>query len=237
MELLQKACSEMDLSITEEMQNKFLIYKDLLLEWNKKVNLTAIISEPEVILKHFADSLTLLTLKELDSKDLKIIDVGTGAGFPSVPIKILRDDFTLTLVDSLNKRVSFLNELTQELSLTKVECIHSRAEDLGKNENYREKYNICVSRAVSNMSTLVEYCLPFVEVGGKFIALKGNSVKEEISTANKAIMELGGEVTDIKPIKIPFTDIEHMLVIISKLYATPRAYPRKANQIQKKPIL
>ena len=238
MELLREGCEQIGIELTEKMCKQFKDYKEIMLEWNKKVNLTAITDEKEIVTKHFIDSLTLLTTDEFQAANLKIIDVGTGAGFPAIPLRIVKEDIKqLTLLDSLNKRIVFLQELVDKLELSNVESIHSRAEDLGRSENYREQYDICISRAVANMAVLAEYCLPFVKVGGKFISLKGNSIKEEISAANKAISILGGEVSSIKTVKIPFSDIEHTLVIISKLNESPSIYPRKSGKAIKNPIL
>ena len=236
MKLLKEASKEIGLEITEEMCNDFFQYKEMLLEWNEKINLTSITEEREIILKHFVDSVSVLTLEEFKIENLKIIDVGTGAGFPAIPIKIMRRDINMTLLDSLNKRLSFLNNVIENLNFSDIECIHSRAEDLAKKTEYRETFDICVSRAVANLSALTEYCLPYVKLGGSFIAFKGNNVTEETHDASNAISVLGGKITNIKKIKIPFTDISHTLVVITKICETPNIYPRKSNQITKKPI-
>lgn len=232
--LLKNACEELKINITEEQIEKFMKYKDILLNWNENINLTAITEESEIILKHFVDSLTPLIFRNFEKT--KIIDVGTGAGFPALPIKIFSSSSNVTLLDSLNKRINFLKEVSNSLSIENVSFIHSRAEDSGQNSIFREKFDFCISRAVANLSVLAEYDLPFVKIGGEFIALKGNTVEEEILTAKNAIKILGGEISDIKTVKIPFTEINHKLVFIKKLRQTPNKYPRKAGKISKNPI-
>lgn len=232
--LLKNACYELELNITDEQIENFFIYKKTLLEWNENINLTAITDDREIILKHFIDCLTIAKFRNFDNKS--IIDVGTGAGFPGIPIKIFFKECNMTLLDSLNKRINFLKEVSQNTGLKNINFVHSRAEDAGQNKDFREKFDFCVSRAVANLSILAEYDLPFVKVGGEFIALKGPSVDEEISEAENCIKILGGEITDIKTISIPFSDIKHKLVFIQKLRQTPKQYPRKAGKISKSPI-
>ncbi len=231
-ELLANAASEMGIPISESQVTQFKIYMELLLEWNEKVNLTAITAPADIILKHFVDSMTVLPYVNGGT----MIDVGTGAGFPGVPIKIMAPDIKLTLMDSLNKRVNFLNELVHKLGITSVECVHNRAEDAAR-ERFRENYDVVVSRAVANLSSLAEYCLPFAKIGGKFISMKGPDAKDEITAAKKAVYELGGEITEHKTVKIPFSDMNHSLIIISKVRHTPDKYPRKAIKIAKNPIM
>ena len=234
-DLLSQAAQQMNISLEEKQLQQFLRYKELLLEWNEKMNLTAITDEREIILKHFIDCISILSVYTPNAK-ATLIDVGTGAGFPGVPLKIAIPSLKVTLLDSLNKRINFLKELTENLELQNIQCIHSRAEEAGKNKLYREKYDICVSRAVANLATLSEYCLPFVKVGGEFIALKGPDVEEELNSSKKAIKTLGGEITDVKVISIPFTDINHSIVMIKKVRQTPSQYPRKAGTASKEPI-
>lgn len=233
--LLVDACAQMGIELSTEQTKQFLEYKDLLLEWNEKMNLTAITEGREVILKHFVDSLTLLPCVKVQGKS--VIDVGTGAGFPGIPVKIAAPDVKLTLLDSLNKRIKFLEEVCNKLGLKDVDCIHSRAEDGGRNKALREKFDICVSRAVANLSVLSEYDLPFVKVGGQLIALKGPTGYEEAEVAKKAIKQLGGEISDIKEIELPYTDIKHTIIFINKIKQTPTKFPRKAGTITKDPII
>lgn len=234
-ELLAESCKKINIELTEKQIKQFMDYKDMLLEWNEKFNLTAITDEREIILKHFVDCLAISAGAELAGK--KIIDVGTGAGFPGVPVKIAFTDTQMTLLDSLNKRITFLEELKNKLGLENVTCIHSRAEDGGADKNLREGFDLCISRAVANLAVLSEYCLPFVKVGGCFISMKGPDVKDELNESEKAIKVLGGEVKEVKLINIPETDINHSLIIIKKIKPTPSKYPRKAGKAKKEPIM
>lgn len=235
-ELLEQACNDLGIRLNKEQIETFMLYKKLLLEWNeKKANLTSITDEREIILKHFVDCLAITTVYDIKA-DTKIIDVGTGAGFPGVPLKIVYPDIKVTLLDSLNKRILFLQYLQNELELKDVDCIHSRAEDLGQNKLYREKYDLCASRAVANLSVLAEYCLPFVSIGGSFISFKGADIEDELNQSKTAIKKLGGEIQDVKTIQIPFSDITHSIITIKKLRQTPTPYPRKAGTISKQPI-
>lgn len=232
-ENLIKECENINLEISLEDANKFYKYMELLLEWNKKINLTAITEENEVIIKHFIDSLTIYKyLNEAKS----IIDVGTGAGFPGIPIKILNKEIDITLMDSLNKRINFLNEVVKNLNLERISCIHSRAEELGRDKKFREKYDVAVSRAVANMSTLVEYLLPFVKVGGMCICMKGSSIDEELKESEKAIKMIGGKVEKVEKIILPNSDYERNIVIIRKINNTNSKFPRKAGIPKKEPI-
>lgn len=235
-ELLKNACFEIGIDIDEKQTEMFFKYKEMLLEWNEKMNLTAITEEREIILKHFVDSISFLGKTGFDIKNKSVIDVGTGAGFPGIPVKIICPDIKLTLMDSLMKRVKFLEALIGELVFDDVSCVHMRAEEGGKNKDYREKFDVCVSRAVANLTVLSEYCLPFVKQGGMFISMKGPSVETELSEAEKAIKLFGGEVFDIKTVNIPFSDINHLMIFIKKLRQTPSKYPRNFGQINKNPI-
>lgn len=232
--LLKNACNELNLKIDDNQIDEFLKYKQLLLEWNEKINLTAITDDKEIILKHFVDCLTVC--KFIDFNNKTFIDVGTGAGFPALPIKIFCKSSAPTLLDSLNKRINFLKTVGNELNLQNITYVHSRAEDAGQDISFREKYDFCVSRAVANLSVLAEFDLPFVKVGGYFIALKGPLLDNEIIDANKAITTLGGIIEKVETIKIPFTHIEHKLVFIKKLRQTPKQYPRKAGKVSRNPI-
>lgn len=234
--LLVNSATNIGIDIDISMVNQFMQYKDLLLYWNNNINLTSIIEEKEIILKHFIDSIS--PLKYLDTKgDLSIIDVGTGAGFPGVPIKIVKPNYNVTLLDSLNKRIKFLDIVIKDLKLKNIYSIHGRAEDYGKKEDLREKFDIAVSRAVSNLATLCEYNLPFVKLGGTFISFKGPEINSEIKDAYKAIKALGGIVDDIKYVNIPETDIKHSLIFITKVSQTSFKYPRSLSKIKRNPII
>ena len=221
------------MGIDELKSKKFEKYKDLLLEWNNKINLTAITDEKEIILKHFIDSCTILKYIE---NNQKIIDIGTGAGFPGIPLKIMNETLDITLVDSLNKRINFLNEVIKELELKDIKAIHSRAEDLGRDNNYREKYNVATSRAVANLSTLLEYLMPFVKVGGICICMKGPNIEEELNEAKNAIKELSGKIEEVYNFKLPNSDIERNIIIVRKIDKIKLKYPRKAGIPAKEPI-
>ena len=221
------------MGIDELKSKKFEKYKDLLLEWNNKINLTAITDEKEIILKHFIDSCTILKYIE---NNQKIIDIGTGAGFPGIPLKIMNETLDITLVDSLNKRINFLNEVIKELELKDIKAIHSRAEDLGRDNNYREKYDVATSRAVANLSTLLEYLMPFVKVGGICICMKGPNIEEELNEAKNAIKELSGKIEEVYNFKLPNSDIERNIIIVRKIDKIKLKYPRKAGIPAKEPI-
>ncbi len=230
---LEEKLKLIDINISETEIENFKIYMELLLEWNEKINLTAITNEDDMILKHFIDS---LTIKKYMSENEKIIDIGTGAGFPGIPLAIMNKNNEITLMDSLNKRIVFLNDVIDKLKLTNVKAIHSRAEELARNKTYREKYDVAVSRAVANLSTLVEYMLPFVSVGGKSICMKGPNIEEELKNAKNAIKELGGEIIKIENFKLPESDNERNIVIIKKIKETSSKYPRKSGTPSKEPI-
>lgn len=234
-ELMKNSSEKEELIFDETKYNQFIKYKDLLKEWNEKINLTAITEDEDIIKKHFIDCIKIFKFRELHNLR-NIIDVGTGAGFPGLPIKIVKPEIKVTLLDSLNKRINFLNEVVRELNLKDVETIHSRAEDGARQKNLRENFDAVVSRAVANMQVLSEFCLPYVKVGGYLIALKGPAIEEEISNAKSAIATLGGKIEEIIPVEIEDTDLKHNLVVISKIKETPAVYPRKAGTITKKPL-
>lgn len=223
-----------DNQIEKTAIDNFQIYYEMLIDWNEKINLTAITEENDVAIKHFLDSLN--AAKGMVKPGMKVIDVGTGAGFPGLPVKIANPKIELTLVDSLNKRINFLNEVISSLGLDGVNTVHSRAEDLGVNKDYREKYDMCVSRAVSNLTTLCELCLPFVKVGGYFVSLKGPKAEEEIKEANRAISLLGGEFERMENYDLSDTELNHNIVVIKKISHTPTKYPRKAPKPSKEPL-
>lgn len=219
--------------LSDKQENQFEKYMKLLVEWNEKVNLTAITEHDDIILKHFVDS---LTIEKYINNGASVIDVGTGAGFPGIPLKIYNESLDVTLLDSLNKRINFLNEVIKELDLEKIKTIHLRAEDGGKDEMLREKFDVATSRAVANLSTLSEYLLPFVKVGGEAICMKGPNVEDELKDAKKAIKILGGEVEKNEKIVLPNSDIERNIIIIKKVKPTPKSFPRKAGTPSKAPI-
>ena len=223
----------LNLDLTSEQHHKFCDYEELLLEWNKKINLTSITDDHDIWIKHFVDSCTISKyIKENDC----IIDVGTGAGFPSLPLKIINPKIKLTLLDSLNKRINFLRTICEQLMLENVDFVHGRAEDIAQNCEYREKYDVATARAVANMSTLCEYCLPFVKKGGIFICMKAGNCKEEIDSAKNAIKKLGGIIEKIEYFTLPNSDFDRTIIIIKKLDSTPKLYPRTAGIPSKKPL-
>lgn len=231
----EKNLDQLNIILSDKQINQFIAYYELLVEWNSFMNLTAITEFDQVIKKHFLDSLALVKAYDL-SKESSIIDIGTGAGFPGVPLKIAFPHLKITLLDSLNKRIKFLNEVKDKLALANLETLHGRAEDFAKPEKLREKYDLCVSRAVANLSTLSELCLPYVKVGGRFISYKSEKIKEESIAAKKAIGILGGEVE--KQVEFTFSDEElyRNLFVIKKIKSTPKKYPRKAGLPGKEPI-
>ncbi|MBQ7901300.1 MAG: 16S rRNA (guanine(527)-N(7))-methyltransferase RsmG [Clostridia bacterium] len=223
-------------NIPEQQCNMFAAYYKLLVEWNEKINLTAITGEEDVAYKHFIDCISIFKSGVI-ADGAKIIDVGTGAGFPGLPMKIYNNSLEVTLVDSLNKRLNFLTEVTDTLGLHNVRCVHGRAEDLGHNKLYREQFDICASRAVANLATLCELCLPFVKVGGYLAALKGPKADEEIAQAQKALKLLGGKVEKVINYSIADTDYDHNIVLIKKISAISAKYPRKAPKPSKEPLV
>lgn len=229
---MKSLSSNINIEMTENKIEKFYIYMTQLLEWNKKMNLTAIEDEDEIILKHFIDS---LTINEYIKDAKSMIDIGTGAGFPGIPIAIINNNINITLLDSLNKRINFLNNIIQKLELNNVIAIHGRAEDIAKLETYREKFDIVTSRAVAPFNILLEYMLPFNKVNGKSISMKGSNI-EEIENSNKALNELGGKIESIEKINLPKTDVQRNIIIIEKIKKTPDKYPRKAGIPKKEPL-
>ncbi len=228
---ISRMFSENGITLTEKQAEQFEIYLNFLLEYNEKVNLTAVTDEDEVILKHFVDS---CLGADLIKPNARCADIGTGAGFPGVPLAILREDISVLLIDALNKRLVFLNELKQKLGLTNVETLHSRSEDAGQNPKFRQKYDYAFSRAVARMNVLLEYDLPFVKCGGSMLAWKGPQVFEELDEAKNAVTLLGGKIKEVH--KQTLQGADHYVVEIQKVKDTPNKYPRQAGLIKKKPL-
>lgn len=224
---------EIGIELSDEQLEQFLTYYEMLIEKNKVMNLTAITDFDEVLEKHFEDSLSLIQAVDLE-KSQAVIDLGTGAGFPGIPLKIAFPNLQITLADSLNKRILFLDDVIRELGLVGIDTVHGRAEDLAKNSDYREKFDLCVSRAVANLSTLSEYCLPFVKIGGKFISYKAGECDEEVAASKSSVFLLGGKISDIK--KFELGESGRAFVIIDKVSGTPKKYPRKAGTPSKDPL-
>ncbi len=237
--LFEKGLEELSISLSQEQKRQFVTYYEYLIEKNKVMNLTAITEYEEVIVKHFLDSLSIVKAGCFEQNALNgksVIDIGTGAGFPGIPLKIAFPQLKITLLDSLNKRVNFLNEVIEMLGLSKVEAVHGRAEDYAKQKEYRECFDFCVSRAVANLSTLSEYCIPFVKEGGCFISYKSGKIDEELSQAGNAVKVLGGKVLDVVKFPLMGTDMDRSFVIIKKTRPTAKKYPRKAGLPSKEPL-
>lgn len=229
---LEIKAKQIEIELTKEQIEKYYNYMNLLLEWNEKINLTAIIDPKEIILKHFVDS---LTIAKYIKDDEKLIDVGTGAGFPGIPLSIVKENTDIVLLDSLNKRINFLEEVKENLKLENITTIHGRAEEFGKNKKERETYDIATSRAVAPLNILLEYLLPLVKVGGKAICMKGSNI-EEIENAKNALEILGGKIEKIEEITLPNSDIKRNIIIVKKVKNTPSKYPRKPGTPSKEPI-
>ncbi len=234
-EYMKSCAMEMGIELDEISYGKFIKYSEMLIDWNSRINLTAITDMDGIVKKHFIDSLKIFEFSKLKNAR-KVIDVGTGAGFPGIPMKIVNDQFEMTLLDSLNKRIEYLKEVCKELELRNVNFVHARAEDGAKMPEHREKYDIAVSRAVANMAVLSELCLPFVRQGGYFIALKGPGVETELNESKKAITEMGGKLLEVINVTIKDTDLNHNIVVVEKIGKTPLKYPRQAGLVSKKPI-
>ncbi len=232
----RESAFELGVELSEVQVEQFFNYYELLIEKNKVMNLTAITELDEVLKKHFLDSISLAKVVDL-KQNLSILDLGTGAGFPGIPLKIAFPQLEIYLVDSLNKRVLFLQEIIQKLNLDKIKAVHGRAEELARKKEYREVFDLCVSRAVANLSTLSEYCIPFVKVGGSFISYKANEVEKEVEEAKKALFLLGGKCTGVEQFLLPGTDIKRSFVMIEKEKKTPKTYPRKAGTPGKHPLV
>ena len=234
-ELMREELSEFSIKLSEHQLHQFYQYFELLVEWNKVMNLTAITELEDVVTKHFVDSLSLVKAVS-DLSDEKILDMGTGAGFPGIPLKIAFPELKITLLDSLNKRINFLNEVIGQLQLGEIQAVHGRAEDYGRDKLYREQYDYCVSRAVANLSTLSEYCMPYVKIGGAFIPYKSGKIEEELNQAKGAVKLLGGKIEEVVTFVLPKTDVERSFVIVRKTEGTSKKYPRKAGLPSKEPL-
>jgi 16S rRNA (guanine527-N7)-methyltransferase len=234
-DMLKKGASIYGIELNEVQIEQFLKYKELLKEWNEKINLTAITDDFGIINKHFIDSISILKSGVI-KEGMRIIDVGTGAGFPGIPLKIIMPSLNVVLLDSLNKRINYLNNVIRELELEGIEAIHGRAEDFARKKEYREQFDIATARAVANMTVLSEYCIPYVKISGYFIAMKGPSADEELREAKNAIGTLGGKFKEIVETEILGDEFKHKLIVVEKVNSTLEKYPRKAGQIEKKPI-
>ena len=229
--------SKHNFELTDKQKQQFKLYFKMLIEVNEHVNLTRITEEDEVYLKHFYDSIThLFTFGAVFKDGATLCDVGAGAGFPSIPLKILKPGLKVTIVDSLQKRLNFLKDLISELGLTDVELVHGRAEDVGQNKLYRERFDIVTARAVARMSVLSEYCLPLVKKGGYFVALKGPKAEDELDDGKKALEVLGGKLIKDEELTLPESEEERTLVLVQKVKSTPKKYPRQAGTPRRKPI-
>lgn len=233
---IKEGFSQLDYQLTDRQADQFYRYYEMLVETNKVMNLTAITDFPDVLVKHFIDSGALMKTVEMENVR-RLIDIGTGAGFPGIPLKILFPHLQVTLLDSLNKRIRFLQQVVEDLGLKEVRLLHGRAEDYAHQKEYRERYDLCVSRAVANLSTLSEYCIPYITKEGLFVSYKSGKITDELEQAGYAIKELGCAVAETTEFFLPNTDIERMFVIIRKINSTPGKYPRKAGLPGKEPLL
>ena len=235
--LMRQGAKELSVELSGSQMDGFYRYYELLTEWNKVMNLTAITELHEVVTKHFLDSLSLVkAVSAGELEEARILDLGTGAGFPGIPLKIAFPDMKVTLLDSLNKRIRFLQQVVSELNLSEVEAVHGRAEDYGRQREFRENYDFCVSRAVANFSTLAEYCLPFVRKGGYFISYKSSDVEKELEAGDKALKGLGGRLETVVDFYLPGSQMYRKLVKVKKEKNTPEKYPRKAGLPGKEPL-
>ena len=229
-------CNDKGIELKEEQLSMLSSFYEMLVEKNKFMNLTGITEWDDVVLRHYIDSISISEIMNLNDFRGKVLDLGTGAGFPGIPLKIIFPNLQITLFDSLNKRIRFLQEVIDELELKNIEAIHGRAEEFGKDSDYREQYDLVVSRAVANIATLSEYCLPFVKVGGSFISYKTDSIEEEISNSGKAVSILGGKIERVEHFTLPNTDMERSLLQIKKIKTTGKKFPRKAGLPSKEPL-
>lgn len=235
LEKFKSGLNKLEIDLSEQQIQQFLDYYEMLIEKNKVMNLTAITEFEDVVEKHFLDSLSLVQQIDLQ-QELQVLDLGTGAGFPGIPLKIAFPKLNIVLMDSLNKRINFLNEVIEALKLENIAAVHGRAEEMARKPEYREKFDLCVSRAVANLASLSEYCLPFVTQGGAFISYKSGEIEEEVTQSKKAVFLLGGKIESVKKFRLVETDAERSFVQIRKVKKTPKTYPRKAGTPSKNPI-
>ena len=233
---LVDGCRQLNIELSDEQIRQFICYYEMMTEKNKVMNLTAITEWEEVLTRHFLDSLLVCRVVDLSGKSLTVLDLGTGAGFPGIPLKIAFPQLRVTLADSLNKRIVFLNEVIEALQLKEISAVHARAEELGHRKEYREKYDLVVSRAVANLSSLSEYCIPFVKTGGRFISYKSTNIDTEYQDSKRAFSILGGRSEGVKILPLPETDLERSFVIVDKVKDTPLKYPRKAGTPSREPL-
>ena len=231
--LLFQYAKKLEIVLSENYVKKFYEYMLLLLEWNEKINLTSITDEKDIVLKHFVDSITIC---KYIPKNAKLLDVGTGAGFPGIPVKIVRDDIEVVLLDSLNKRILFLDDVIDKLDMKNIQAVHGRAEEFGRNKDFRQSFDVVTSRAVANMAVLSEYLIPFSKLGGKCVIMKGSDFEEELNNSKKAIKVLGGKINSVDEFVLPASDMKRTIVVVDKIGDTPKQYPRKAGTPAKKPI-
>ena len=231
--ILKEQAEKIQINLNDEQISRFHTYMNMLLEWNEKMNLTAITEPKEIILKHFIDS---LTINKYIDQNVNIIDIGTGAGFPGIPIKIIRDDLDITLMDSLNKRINFLNQVIEKNNLKEIKTIHARAEELARNKQFREKFSIATSRAVAPLNVLLEYMLPFVKVGGYCVCMKGSNIDDEIKNAEKALKVLNGKIEKIETFYLPESEFGRNIILVKKIGNIPAKFPRKAGTPSKEPL-
>lgn len=234
-QILEQKLGELGIKQDQNQLERFHKFYQLLIEWNKVMNLTGITEYEDVVEKHFVDSLSIIKAVDL-SRIHTVIDVGTGAGFPGIPLKIAFPHLRVVLLDSLNKRIKFLDGVISQLGLTEIRTIHGRAEEYARKEEYREQFDLCVSRAVANLSTLSEYCLPYIQVGGIFVPYKSGEIDDEVEQSKKAVRILGGNIKDVMKFELPGTDIHRSFVLIHKEQHTQKKYPRKAGIPAKEPL-
>lgn len=231
----RESLKEIGIELTGEQEQQFIKYYEILVEWNKVMNLTGITEFDEVLEKHFLDSVSLIRVMDLNEKKY-VLDLGTGAGFPGVPLKIAFPELEIVLMDSLNKRINFLNEVIAQLGLKGVVAVHGRAEEMARKKEYRQQFDLCLSRAVANLASLSEYCIPFVKEGGYFVSYKSGEIEEEVNSAKKAVKTLGGQIEKVEKFEVGEEKLGRSFVVINKQRPTPKVYPRKAGTPTKTPI-
>lgn len=235
LDAFKKGLSELEIELSEKQMNQFIEYYEMLVEKNKVMNLTGITEWEEVVQKHFLDSLSLVYAVDIED-GMKVLDLGTGAGFPGIPLKIAFPEMQIVLLDSLNKRIKFLQEVIDALGLKGIRAVHGRAEEFAQKKDYRETFDVVVSRAVANLSTLSEYCIPFVQIGGSFVAYKSGAIGEELDVADPAILMLGGTLASVEEFSLPDSDVSRSLIVIDKEESTKKKYPRGGGKPSKDPL-